>query len=52
MACSARLAPPTETFEMIQMAPPAGSAKIEPGDVLIAMGERSDLKKLEDKVES
>jgi voltage-gated potassium channel len=31
---------------------PAGSAKIEPGDVLIAMGERSDLKKLEDKVES
>ena len=30
---------------------PAGSAKIEPDDVLIAMGERSNLKKLEDKVE-
>lgn len=30
---------------------PAGGAKIEPDDVLIAMGERSDLKKLEDAVE-
>jgi len=31
---------------------PAGSAKIEPDDVLIAMGERSKLKKLEETVES
>lgn len=30
---------------------PAGATKMEPDDVLIAMGERSDLKKLEDTVE-
>ncbi len=31
---------------------PADSTKMEPDDVLIAMGERSDLKRLEDTVES
>jgi len=31
---------------------PGGSAKIEPDDVLIAIGERSNLKKLEDQVEA
>ncbi|MDA1315062.1 MAG: potassium channel protein [Acidobacteria bacterium] len=31
---------------------PPGSAKVEPDDVLIAMGERSNLKKLEDQVEA
>ena len=30
---------------------PAGATRLEPGDVLIAMGERSNLKKLEDRLE-